>query len=319
MNASVLRRAATTISVIAGALLIAAGKPAHSQERPFEPLFEVSSARRSAGEPTQVQIYFQLEEGHAFPSKAVFEIPAEYQIPRGSEVPNGDIVGDGVVTIKAGPLGVQTVNVCVSNKNPPSDDDWVTLNVAVQLGGGQAGGCSGILNLTLSLRRRGEAGPYTAAFQLPTSGGFGLDTPLKLTVNLFGISRPDPQSIPPAPGGAEVLKNPETPGIYEWKLTVEDPAGRVRALSQPQRIDQPPPRPREAGRDVTRWAALIGGVLGGAALIALLVVAGRRKARKIYDEAAAELADLEKGYEYYDERGDAGVAAGDRSRPGSPI
>jgi hypothetical protein len=310
-----MRRAAVVLSATVLAFLIGTTVPAHSQERPFEPIFEVSSALRSAGEPTQVQIYFELKEGHAFPSKAVLEIPSEYQIPRGSEVPNGDIVGDGVITIKAGALGVQTVNVCLSNQSPPRSGDWATLNVAVQLGNTQGGGCTGILNLSLGLKRQSETGPFTATLELPSGGGFGLDTPLKLTVNLFGVSRPDPQSIPPAPGGFEVLKNPATPGIYEWKLTVQDPAGRVKELSQPQRIDQPPPRPSETGKKLTRWGAILGGVLGAILLIALLVILARRRARKIYEEVAAEQAEFD-GVDYYEEIDEDSVAAGDRSSGG---
>lgn len=312
MNAEAARRIRSILFAVLATLVVGLATPAASQERPFEPVFEVSSALRSAGEPTQVQIYFELAEGHAFPSKAVFQIPAEYRIPRGSEVSNKDIVGDGVITIKAGALGVQTVNVCLSNQSPPRPDDWATLNVAVQLGNTQSGGCSGLLNLTLSLKRAGENAPYTATLEMPSGGGFGLDTPLKLTVNLYGVSRADPQSIPPAPGGTEILVNPETPGIYEWKLTVQDPAGRVKELSQPQRIDAPPPKPSETGKKVSRLLAIAGLILLGLAIVALLVVLARRRARKIYEEIAAEQAALED-YEYYSQFEDEEEATEDRS------
>lgn len=313
LNSGLIKRGAVAFSAILAAVsfFLTASPPSHSQQRPFEPLFEVSSALRSAGEPTQVQIYFQLEEGHAFPSKAVLEIPAEYEIPRGSDVPNGDIVGDGVITIKVGALGIQTVNVCLSNQSPPRSGDWATLNVAIQLGNTQGGGCSGILNLNLGLERAGEDGPYTATLELPSTGGFDLDTPLKLTVNLFGISRADTQRVPPAPGGAEVLKNPETPGIYEWKLTVQDPAGRVKELRQPQRIDAPPPKPSQTGKTVTRWVSIAGGLAGGIVLLALLVLLARRRARQIYEEVALEQAELES-LDYHEQYDDESVTAGER-------
>jgi len=278
--------AATTI-----VLLVA--PQSYAQQRPFEPMFEVSSALRTANEPTQVQVYFELKEGDAFPTRAVFEIPGAYQIPKGSEIPNGDIVGDGVITIKTAAIGTVTVNTCLSNRNPPRSGDWATINVAVQLGNTNPSGCSGLLNLALSLKREGEGAPYTAVLELPSTGGLGLDTPIKLTVNLFGISRPDPQSVPPAPGNTEILKNPATPGIYEWKLTVQDASGRVKVLTQPQRIDQPPPKPNEAGKKVIRWAAIAGGAIIALLLIALIVFMARRKARKIFEEVASEQAELE--------------------------
>lgn len=282
----------------AGALLFSTA-PVHAEEKPFEPAFEVSSALRTANEPTQVQIFFELKEGNAFPTKAVLEIPGAYQIPRGSGVPNGDIVGDGIITIKTAALGKVTVNVCLSNRNPPRPGDWATINVAVQLGNTTPTGCTGLLNLTLGLKHEGEGTPYTATLELPSSGGLGLDTPVQLTVNLFGVSRPDPQSVPPAPGNAEVLKNPATPGIYEWKLTVQDAAGRTKQLTQPQRIDMPPPRPSETGKKFTRWASIAGGVAAALLLLAAIVVLARRKARKIYEEVSREQAWLQD-FDYFE-------------------
>ncbi len=319
------RALARTTAAALGAILALVGTvSAPAQERPFEPVFEVSSALRSADEPTQVQLYFELPEGHAFPSRAVLEIPAEYQIPRGSDVSNNDIVGDGQITVKIGSLGIQTVRICLSNQAPARAGDWATLNVAVQLGDTQGGGCTGILNLTLGLKRQSEDGPYQAILELPSgaadagggAGGFGLDTPLKLTVNLYGVSRANPQSIPPGPGGAEILKNPSTPGIYEWKLTLEDPAGRVKNLSQPQRIDAPPPKPSETGKRVTRVATIVGIVVAVLVLLGLLVALARRKARQVYQEVLAEQAELES-YDYYAESefDEVGVGAGDQSQP----
>ncbi len=320
---ALLRAAAAALGVI---LALVGTVSAPAQERPFEPVFEVSSALRAADEPTQVQLYFELPEGHAFPSRAVLEIPAEYQIPRGSDVSNNDIVGDGQITVKIGSLGIQTVKICLSNQSPARAGDWETLHVAVQLGDKQGGGCSGILNLTLGLKRASEDGSYQAILELPSGsgdagggpGGFGLDTPLKLTVNLYGVSRANPQSIPPGPGGAEILKNPATPGIYEWKLTLQDPAGRVKNLSQPQRIDAPPPRPSETGKAVTRWATIVGIVVAILALLGFLVALARRRARKAYEEILAEQAELE-GYDFYadpevDQVG-VGTGGGDRSTP----
>lgn len=296
-----------------------------AQEKPFEPTFEVASAIRTAGEPTQVQIYFSLEEGHAFPRSAVLEIPGEYQIPPGSEVPNNDVVGEGQITIKAGPLGIQTVALCLANKNPPAAGDYATINVAVQLGGSaDQGGCQGLLNLTFGIRRETEDEPYRVEIRVPEAAQqFGLDTPLKLTVNLRGVTRADPRAFPPAPGGTEVFNNPQTPGMYTWKLTVTDGAGRTRELTQVQRVDAPPPRPGQAGQRAVTALMVAGAIIGVLAILALVVWLARRKARKIYEEVAAEQARLEEpayDYESYEpypehETRDLEWGRGDQDRP----
>jgi hypothetical protein len=301
----VVRHLSLTIC-FAVAVLIAAGAlaPGHAgaQERPFEPTFEVASALKSAGEPTQVQIYFSLEEGHAFPKRAVLEIPAAYQIPPGSDVPNNDIVGEGQITIKAGALGIQTVALCLSNKNPPSPGDYATINVAVMIGSSDPGSCQGLLNLTFGVIKRSESEPYLIEIRVPDAAQqFGLDTPLKLTVNLRGTTRANEKAIPPTSGGVDVFKNPSTPGIYTWKLTVSDAAGRTKELEQPQRIDAPPPKPSETGKKLARAGAIAAVVAGSIVLILVIVWLARRKARRIYEEVALEQPALEDYYyDYYD-------------------
>lgn len=284
--------------VLGMAIMIAS--PAGAAEQPFEPIFEVNPATPSADAPVQIQILFELPEGHSFIKNASFRIPGAYQLPNSDDIPNGDVIGDGTLALKLGALGNMNVGLCAANHSPNSPGAHATIDIAVQIGGGDPGACTGLLNLTLTIKKFPD-GQYGFDFSLPREVvGQQLDTPLQLIVNLYSVTKPNSKMNPPTPGGATVIRNPKDPGNYQWTLKVEDINGRVKDLTAPTRVDaSKAPKPDGEGITIPP-AAFIGGGVALALIIGAVVMMMRRKKSPAW--AGAE---VEHGY-YYDEHYESG-------------
>lgn len=264
--------------VIAVALAMMVAAPAAALEEPFEPIFEVNPATPSADSPVQIQIVFELPEGNSFIKSASFRIPAEYQVPNSDDIPNGDIVGDGTLALKVGALGNMNISLCAANKSPNLPGAHATIDIAVQIGGGDPSNCSGLLNLTLSLKKFPD-GQYGFDFSLPREVvGQQLDTPLQLVVNLYSVTKANSAVNPPTTGGNPVIKNPREPGNYKWTLQVEDIHGRKKELSAPTRVDASTgPRKESAGVKIPPEAFIGGGIAAALVLIAAVAMLKRKK------------------------------------------
>lgn len=289
------------------AFLIAS--PAGAAEQPFEPIFEVNPATPSADTPVQIQILFELPEGNSFVKKAAFRIPAAYQVPNSDDIPNGDIIGDGTLALKVGALGNMNVGLCAANHAPNSPGAHSTIDIAVQIGGGDPSSCSGLLNLTLTIKKMPD-GQFGFDFELPRQViGQQLETPLQLIVNLFSVTKSNSGINPPTAGGATVIKNPKEPGNYQWTLKVEDVNGHVKDLSAPTRVDASKGAKKESSGVKIPPAAFVGGGVVLALVIGAVVMMMRRK-------KSAAWAGGEAGHDdYYYDHYDSGEYAHGHSEP----
>lgn len=292
------RKLARLALALGTAIMIA--NPAAAAEQPFEPIFEVNPATPSADAPVQIQILFELPEGHSFIKSASFRIPGAYQIPNSDDIPNGDVIGDGTLALKLGALGNMNVGLCAANHSPNSPGAHATIDIAVQIGGGDPGSCSGLLNLTLTIKKFPD-GQFGFDFSLPREVvGQQLDTPLQLIVNLYSVTKPNGNVNPPTPGGATVIRNPKEPGNYQWMLKVEDINGRVKDLTAPTRVDASKGQKKESSGLKIPPAAFIGGGVVLALIIGAVVMMLRRKKSPAWAGGEAE-----HGY-YYDEHYESG-------------
>lgn len=284
---------------LGAAIMIA--NPVGAVEQPFEPIFEVNPATPSADAPVQIQILFELPEGHSFIKSASFRIPGAYQIPNSDDIPNGDVIGDGTLALKLGALGNMNVGLCAANHSPNSPGAHATIDIAVQIGGGDPGACTGLLNLTLTIKKFPD-GHYGFDFSLPREVvGQQLDTPLQLIVNLYSVTKPNAKVNPPTPGGATLIKNPKDPGNYQWTLKVEDINGRIRDLIAPTRVDaSKAPKKESAGLKIPP-AAFIGGGAVLVLIVGAVVMMLRRKKTPAWAGGEAE-----HGY-YYEEQYEDGA------------
>ncbi|RIK11374.1 MAG: hypothetical protein DCC49_00235 [Acidobacteria bacterium] len=285
-----INKAAQLTLALSAAILIAS--PAGAAEKPFEPIFEVNPATPSADAPVQIQILFELPEGHSFIKSASFRIPAAYQIPNSDDIPNGDVIGDGTLALKVGALGAMNVGLCAANHAPNSPGAHATIDIAVQIGGGDPGSCTGLLNLTLTIKKFPD-GQYGFDFSLPRDVvGQQLDTPLQLIVNLFSVTKPNSNVNPPTPGGATVIRNPKEPGNYQWTLKVEDIEGRVKNLTAPTRVDASKGQKKESSGLKIPPAAFVGGGVVLALIIGAAVMMLRRKKSPAWEGG-------DSGHDYY--------------------
>lgn len=323
MRPSRSTRFTLTTFLAAATLLLILPTAASAQQRPFEPSFEVSPANPSADSPVQVQIFFELKEGNSFLKNVAFRIPNGYQLTNSDDMPNNDIVGDGTLTLKVGSLGVQTPNLCLSNHAPNVPGAHSTINVAVQLGTGDSANCTGLLSLTFSLKRLAD-GQIGFEFSLPTEWvEQKLDTPVQLILNIYSVSKPNLNTKPQTAGGTPVIKNPKEPGMYEWKLAVDDIDGRHKDLSVKTRVD-PAKAKKEKSKGTISAPVALGGavmVLAIIGLVAYLIMRRRTPPGAYatsgqYDEAYydAEYYAEDAGEHYYDQ-----VPTAPPAPPGSPV
>lgn len=298
--------AATTVLVVAFSLFATPLTASAQQERPFDPSFEVSPANPNADSPVQVQLFFELKEGNSFLKTVAFRIPAGYQLTNSDDMPNGDIIGDGTITLKVGSLGVQNPNLCLSNQAPNTPGSYSTIKVGVQLGSGSSSDCSGLFSLTFTLKKY-ETGEYGFDVSLPSDLiGQKLDTPVQLIINIYSMSKPNLGAKPPTSGGIPVIKNPKDTGFYDWKVAVDDVAGRHKDLVAKARVDAAKPVKGTSGGTISPPLAIGGAValLVIIGIVAYLIIRRRRPTAPVAAAAGSQGYGQDYDSEYYSE--DAG-------------
>lgn len=296
MHQKTFLRRLSLVAVAAAIFVAGSFATAAAQTKPFDPTLDILPADRTADEPVQVQIYFELKDGNSFVKTASFRIPNEYQITPSDQMPNGDIIGDGSISLKVGSLGQQNPNLCLSNKSPNLPGAYSTINVAVQIGGGGPG-CSGIFSLTLSLKKFDDG--YGFDFTLPPDLiGQKLETPLTLIINLYSLSKANTAANPPTGGGTAVIKNPKEPGSYEWRLAVESQDGQKKDLTKKATVEKATKSKQGTGGGVP-LVAIIGGVVALVVVIALIAFFVRRGRKRRMAPAYAGQEYGMSGDEYY--------------------